>query len=226
MKSVIIVSAGIMQIPAILKAKELGLHVICTDKNEDAVGFKYSDVGVVIDAKDIKGHLKFVQENKEKYNIRGAFAGSDVAVTVAAINEILEVDSISPTVAEKSNNKWKMKEQWLKDGVETPNSIHVKTIEEAENAVNEIGLPCMVKSVDNAASRGSQLIKTQLELNYAFTNACQHSRTGTALIEEYITGKEYSVEAIILHDEVHIVSIAERFLGFFPIILKQLILIR
>lgn len=216
MKSILIVSAGIMQIPAIKKAKEMGLFVICTDKNPEAVGFKFCDLSANIDSKDIEGHLKFVKENKRKYNIKGAFAGSDVAVTVAAINEILDVESISVEVAERSNNKWMMKQRWLKDQVATPNSIHVQTLEEAEKGVAVIGLPCMVKSVDNAASRGSQLIKLSDELPEAFKSACNYSRTGTALIEEYITGREYSVESIIIKGEVHIISIAERHFGFLP----------
>jgi biotin carboxylase len=216
MKSILIVTAGIMQIPAIKKAKELGFFVICTDNNPEAVGFKIADLSAVIDSKDIEGHLKFVRDNKEKYKISGAFAGSDVAVTVAAINTALEVETISIEVAEKSNNKWKMKQQWLKDQVDTPNSIHVQTLEEAEKAIVIIGLPCMVKSVDNAASRGSQLIKFADELTDAFNSACHYSRTGTALIEEYITGQEYSVESIIIKGEVHIISIAERHFGFLP----------
>lgn len=216
MKTILIVSAGIMQIPAIKKAKELGLFVICTDNNPEAVGFKYADLAVKIDSKDVDGHLIFVRENKKKYNICGAFAGSDVAVTVAAINEILDVDSISTEVAQRSNNKWMMKQQWLKDKVATPNSIHVQTIEEAKKATATIGFPCMVKSVDNAASRGSQMIYKSDELPEAFKIACRYSRTGTALIEEYITGKEYSVESIIIKGEVHIISIAERHFGFLP----------
>jgi len=216
MKSILIVSAGIMQVPAIKKAKELGLNVICTDKNPNAVGFKYCDVSIPIDSKDIKGHIDFVNKNKDTYNIKGAFAGSDVAITVAAINEVLNVKTISTEVAKRSNNKWLMKQSWLRDKVATPNSIHVTTLEEAIKAVKLIGLPCMVKSVDNAASRGSKLIIDINELEEAFKCACEYSRTKTALIEEYVSGKEYSVESILINGDVKIISIAERHFAFLP----------
>ena len=216
MKSIIIVSAGIMQIPAIKKAKELGLNVICTDKNPNAVGFEYCDLSMPIDSKDIKGHIDYVDKHKDIYNIKGAFVGSDVATTVAAINSVLSVKAISLEVAERSNNKWLMKQCWLRDNVSTPNSIHVTNIDEAIKAANEIGLPYMVKSVDNAASRGCKLIESSVDLEKAFENACKHSRTNTALIEEYVSGKEYSVESIIVKGVVNIISIAERHFDFLP----------
>jgi biotin carboxylase len=215
-KGILIVSAGIMQIPAIKKARELGYFVIATDRNPEAVGFKLADISIAIDSKDINGHIEFVKKHKGEYNICGAFAGSDVAVTVAAINKFLGVEAVSIEAAERSNNKWLMKQAWMKDGVASPASIHVTTLAEAEAALQRAGLPCMVKSVDNAASRGSKMIKTADELPEAFKSACTYSRTGTALIEQYITGREYSVESIIIKGELHIVSIAERHFGFLP----------
>jgi len=44
MVSIIILGAGIMQIPVIKTAKQMGLNVIAVDKNPDAPGFKYADV--------------------------------------------------------------------------------------------------------------------------------------------------------------------------------------
>ena len=104
-ESLLIVSAGIMQIPAIQTAKSLGLHVIATDKNPDAAGFAYCDEAVVIDSKDVAGHISYVREAKNRFNIVGAFAASDVAVTVAAITNELGLPGISNDVAIRSHNK-------------------------------------------------------------------------------------------------------------------------
>lgn len=48
-----ILGASILQLPAILKAKEMGLHVIAIDMDKNAVGFKYSDVCECISTIDI-----------------------------------------------------------------------------------------------------------------------------------------------------------------------------
>ena len=128
-KSIIIVSAGIMQIPAIIKAKNLGYHVIATDKNPNAAGFQYCDYPVLIDSKDISGHLDFVQKYKRVFNICGAFAASDVAVTVAAMTNELGLPGISNDVAQRSHNKALMKSKWLEDGIPTPFGVQIKSID-------------------------------------------------------------------------------------------------
>ena len=71
-RSILIVSAGVMQIPAILSAKELGLTVIGTDRNPEAAGFQYCDMAVTLDSKDVDGHVRFAVENAGKLNLEGS----------------------------------------------------------------------------------------------------------------------------------------------------------
>ena len=215
-ESILIVSAGMMQIPAILTAKALGLYVIATDRNSDAPGFAYCDEGLAIDSKDINGHVRFAIENQERLNIRAAFAGSDVAVTVAAITNALGLPGIPLDVAHRSNNKSLMKERWLRDKIPTPYGAEVRSLEEARQVIKHIGLPAIVKAVDNAASRGSMKIVAEQELEQALTNAKVASRTGTAIVEEYVVGSEQSVETIVWNGGHYHVGMAEREFGFHP----------
>lgn len=215
-ESILIVSAGMMQIPAILTAKALGLYVIATDRNSDAPGFAYCDEGLAIDSKDINGHVRFAIENQERLNIRAAFAGSDVAVTVAAITNALGLPGIPLDVAHRSNNKSLMKERWLRDKIPTPYGAEVRSLEEARQVIKHIGLPAIVKAVDNAASRGSMKIVAEQELEQALTNAKVASRTGTAIVEEYVVGSEQSVETIVWNGGHYHVGMADREFGFHP----------
>jgi len=215
-EAILIVSAGMMQIPAILTAKALGLYVIATDRNSDAPGFAYCDEGLAIDSKDINGHVRFAIENQERLNIRAAFAGSDVAVTVAAITNALGLPGIPLDVAHRSNNKSLMKERWLRDKIPTPYGAEVRSLEEARQVIKHIGLPAIVKAVDNAASRGSMKIVTEQELEQALMNAKVASRTGTAIVEEYVDGSEQSVETIVWNGSHYHVGMADREFGFHP----------
>ena len=54
--SLLIISAGILQVPAILKAKKLGYHTIVTDQNPKSPGFSHCDEKVYLSTKDIEGH--------------------------------------------------------------------------------------------------------------------------------------------------------------------------
>jgi biotin carboxylase len=216
-KSVFIVAAGEMQIPAIKTAKDMGFFVIASDKDPDAAGFKYADIPLVLNTKDVDAHIKFALKNKEKYNIAGAFAAADVAVTVSAITNALNLPGIPNEVAFASNNKAEMKKRWLRDGVPTPYSIEVSTVEEAKRVIDKIGeFPVMIKAVDNAASRGSKKIISFDELPDAIEDAKNNSTTRTALVEEFVEGKEYSVETVVFKGVHYHYGMGDRIFGFAP----------
>ena len=215
-EGIIIVSAGQMQIPAVLTAKKLGLFVIATDANPNAAAFKFSDLPVVLDTKDLDGHVRFALENKDRYNIKGAFAAADVPVVVAAITTALGLNGIPTEVAERSHNKTLMKERWMRDGIPTARGTEVSSLKEATEALREIGLPAMVKAIDNAASRGSKKIVSEDELPQALESAKEASTTNRALIEQYLTGFEQSVETIVWNGRHYHCGMADRQFGFHP----------
>ncbi len=215
-RSVMIVSAGAMQIPAIRTAKELGFHVVASDRNPEAAGFAYADERLVVDTKDVEAHLQYVRENQARLNIVGVFAGADVAITVAAITEALGLPGVSLEVARTSNNKAMMKRRWLADGVPTPDSVEVSTLEDAHRALTRVGLPAMIKAIDSAASRGSKKIISQSELGDALDDAKRHSSTGTALVEEFVQGDEQSVETIVFGGKHYRFGIVDRHFGYQP----------
>lgn len=215
-ESILIVSAGRMQIPAILTAKSMGLNVVATDRNSEAVGFALCDEAVAIDSKDIEGHVRFAREHAQRLNLRGAFAGSDVAVTVAAVTEALGLPGISVEVAQRSNNKSAMKERWLRDKIPTPFGAEVRTLEEARQALRHVGFPAIVKAVDNAASRGSMKIESEAQLPLALEQAKAASRTDTAIVEQYVVGDEQSVETIVWQGRHYHVGMADRVFGYHP----------
>ncbi len=214
--AIIVVSAGIMQIPAIRTAKEMGLTVIATDGNPNAPGFEYADFAVTLDTKDVEGHTKFASENRQRLNIRAAFAGSDVAVTVSAITSALALPGIPMDVALRSKNKALMKERWIRDGIPTPRGGEVATLQEARDMVRHVGFPAIIKAVDNAASRGSMKITLSEQVPRALERAKASSRTGTAVVEEYVVGEEQSVESIVWRGHHYHVGMADRFFGYHP----------
>jgi biotin carboxylase len=215
-RAILIVSAGVMQIPALERAKRLGYYVVATDRNPDAAGFALADERVVLDVKDVEGHVAWARANAQRVNLRGAFAAADVAVTVAHVAAALGLPGIPVEVAERSNNKALMKQRWLRDGVPTPYSEEVRTLSEAEHALERTGFPAIVKAVDSAASRGTQRIDRKSDLAAAFEAACAVSRTGTAIVEQFVVGREQSVETIVFEGRHHHVSLADRHFGFSP----------
>jgi biotin carboxylase len=215
-EGIVIVSAGLMQVPAIKAAREMGLYVVATDRDPAAPGFEFCDHKVVLDSKDAAGHVEFAKANRERFNIKGAFAGSDVAITVAAITDALGLPGIAPEVAARSNNKALMKERWIRDGIPTPFGAEASTFAEASAILGRIGFPAIVKAVDNAASRGSVKIESRQELPAAFESAKSASRSNTAVVEQYVVGAEQSVETIVWQGHHYHVGMADRQFGYHP----------
>jgi biotin carboxylase len=212
----LVVSAGLMQIPALERARALGCRVIASDRNPEAVGFALADERLVIDVKDVEAHVAWARDNAGRANLRGAFAGADVAVTVAAVCAAAGLPGIPVEVARRSNHKGEMKRRWLADGIPTPWSEEAATLAEAERILAHTGVPAMVKAVDSAASRGSRVITDAAELPAAFAAACAVSRTRTALVEQFVAGFEQSVETIVHRGRHHHVGMADRHFGFSP----------
>ncbi|OSS41183.1 hypothetical protein DESAMIL20_736 [Desulfurella amilsii] len=217
MRSIIILGAGIMQVPAILTAKDLGLYVIVVDRDEEAVGFRYADLKLAIDTKDKKTLVEFAVNNKNKYNIKGVFAAADNATTAAAINEALGLIGVSSFSAKSSNNKWLSKQLWLSNNIPTPHALEVRTLKEAKKAIEKVGLPCMVKAVDSSASRGTQKLESISNLEFALEEAFRYSSAQSALIEEYVEGFEYSVETVMFNSRQYRFGIAKREYDLLPL---------
>ena len=104
--SLLIISAGILQVPAILKAKKLGYHTIVTDQNPKSPGFSHCDEKVFLSTKDIEGHELLAKKLKKSKNLVGVYTqGTDVEYTVAKAAKAAGLPGIDPEVARKCNDK-------------------------------------------------------------------------------------------------------------------------
>ena len=81
METVMILGAGPLQLPAIRKAKELGLKVVVCDYDPNAVGFSYADESYLISTIDQEAVLEKARIIKPDYVITST---SDVPVRTAA----------------------------------------------------------------------------------------------------------------------------------------------
>jgi len=85
-KYLMVVGAGILQVPTILEANKMGLKTIVTDMNLDAPAMQLADVRVQLSTKDVEGHVREAMRLAKSMNIVGAYTqGTDVEVTVAEV---------------------------------------------------------------------------------------------------------------------------------------------
>ncbi|MBU0899639.1 dehydrogenase, partial [bacterium] len=77
-KTIMIIGGGVMQIPAIFVAKEMGLTVMVTDYNPNAYGLSLADIPLVMSTKDIEGSVRMAKESNREVKIDGVITvGTD-----------------------------------------------------------------------------------------------------------------------------------------------------
>lgn len=213
-KYVLIVGASELVMPAYRIAREeLGLGVIALDYDSKAPGMGYADHSIIVSTKDVSAAVSAAKQASNKFPISGVFtAGADVEITVAAIAEALSLPGISLDVAERCNDKLKM-HAFLdtKSFQEKAQYRVVNSAEETQQAVGEIGLPCVLKPLDNCASRGVQRVDALNDLADAYKLAASNngSRGGEVLVEECLQGTKHTVEMIVWKGQWHLLSIID-----------------
>ena len=210
--TILIVCGGLLQVPAVEIAHGLGLKVVMTDANVGAAAMRLVDEPVALDTFDVPGHLRLVDQLKRRYNLRGVFAeGADVEVTVAAAAAHAGLPGIPVEAARNTKNKVRTRQALDHAGIPNPPWAEVKTLDQAQTAARRIGLPLMMKAVDNSASRGTSRVDDASGLAGALAAAKAASTTGTALLEGCFTGEEQSVEILFdEHSRVHRLNIVDR----------------
>lgn len=202
--------AGIEQAIAIKTAIKLGLKVVAVDGNKDAVGLRYAHVAITADIKNAGLMIEIAQKNK----VNGVFAHAvEIPQIVAQIAKKLHLPGIDPIVAENATDKLKRISIFKKKGVLCPDYVVCNSAKESTDVIQQIGLPCVVKPIDSAGSRGVIKINSFNEAKKAYTIAVSYSQTNKVLIEKYIEGHSISTESIIYKNKIITTGFGDRNYG-------------
>lgn len=210
-KSIFILGASRLQIPAIEMAKEKGLYVYVLDMDPNAIGISMADKFLEISTIDKEGVYNAAMEYKPDYIITST---SDMPVrTVSWVNEKLgKKTDISYQGAVCATDKVAMRCIMEKKGVPVPIFYQVQSYEEFVKVIPKMKDKFIMKPSDNAASRGVLLINKGDNPNYEelYQYCLQYSRNGVILIEEFMEGPEVSVEAYSIDGIPHIITITDK----------------
>jgi biotin carboxylase len=107
-KRIMILGASILQVPAITKAKEMGLEVVAVDMDKNAVGFRDADICLPISTIDVP----MVVEAAKEYHVNGVMTlASDMPMrTVAAVAKDAVLVGIDAETAVNATNKAVMRQ--------------------------------------------------------------------------------------------------------------------
>ena len=208
-KTIMILGASILQLPAIEKAIDMGLRVIALDMNPEAVGFRVPGVvQEVISTIDTNAAIAAAK----RHHIDGIMTlATDMPMrTVAAVAQECRLVGISSETAIKATDKAVMRETLQRAGVPVPRFIKVENEKEYKKAVDQFEGPFVVKPSDSSGSRGIFFVKDRKDADAAYYYALQFTHNNIVVVEDYMIGPEVSAETLAIDGEVHVIQITDK----------------
>lgn len=202
----LVLCGGIAQIALMEDLRSRGITTVLADINENVGGRKYADFFYPVSVLDVEG----VKEVAIKENVDFVITvcADQVLQVVAQVSEELGLPCyIDFKTAVNVSRKSYMKEIFVENNIPTSKHIIMNVLDESR--INELEYPLIVKPVDSYSSRGVRKVQTSEELHDAFQQAVEISRTDTAIIEEFVEGRELTVDVYVEEGRTHILCVSE-----------------
>ena len=147
---------------------------------------------------------------KERYAVPGGFAllptmGGQTALNCAlslrkmGVLERYDVEMIGATAKaiDKAEDRQLFREAMTRIGLETPRSHHIKTLPQALAALDDIGLPAIIRPCFTLGGTGGGIAYNKHEFIEIVERGIDASPTNEVLIEESVLGwKEFEMEVV------------------------------
>jgi len=206
MKKLAIIGASYLQQPLVEKAREMGVESICFAWEEGAVCKDICDHFYPVSTVDKEEILRICREIK----IDGITTiASDVAVlTVNYVAEKMGLVGNPDKYSQTTTNKYLMRQCFMEHDVPSPKFC--LTEGQIPHIIKDFRFPVIVKPTDRSGSRGVEKVDKQEDLQEAITRACNESFQKKAVIEEFVEGREISVESISFVGRHYVLQITDK----------------
>lgn len=205
-KKIAIIGASYLQLPAVLKAKALGYEVHCFAWEEGAVCKGVADFFYPV---SIIEKEKILDVCKQIHIDGITTIASDVAVlTVTYVASKMGLIGNPAEYADVTTNKYLMRENFLNNNVPSPKFAIVDS--SGRYDIEGFRYPLIVKPTDRSGSRGVEKVPSAEMLYSAVVRAQKEAFSRTAMIEEFVGGKEISVESISFKGRHYILQFTDK----------------
>ena len=200
MKRLLILGAGIYQVPLIQKVREMGLEALVASYAGNYPGFAEADRSFSVDTTDAEGILAIARSE----HVDGIMTtGTDVAVkSIGRVCDAMGLPGISEGAALLLTDKARMKQAFAKGGVNTSPFRVVQSEGEALEAAAAIGYPVMVKACDVSGSRGVTKVDEPDALPAAYASSMAATHADHVVVEGFVPGMEIGVDGFVSGGEL------------------------
>lgn len=204
MKKLLILGAGIYQLPLIKTAQRMGVQTLVTSIPGNYPGFEIADKVFFENTTDVKAILRLAKEE----HIDGIVtSGTDVAVpTIGTVCDETGLNGLSGEAARISSDKKLMKEAFERNGVRTAKYREIKTEDLSyADKIEGLSFPLIFKAVDSSGSRGITRVDSSEEFETARQCVLENTRSNYYLVEEFIVGEEFGAQAFVQNGKLEFI---------------------
>ncbi len=205
MQKLAIIGAGYLQVPLVEKARAMGLETHCFAWAKGAVCRTIADYfyPISISEKDA------ILEVCTRVGIDGILTiASDLAVsTVNYVAEKLHLTANPNQYTTIVTNKFAMRRCFMSNDV---SSLIYFIVNQKDNDFENLSYPLIVKPTDRSGSLGIERVENHESLQKAIARACEVSFAKEVIVEQFVEGREVSVEAISWQGKHHILAITDK----------------
>lgn len=205
-EKIAVIGANAPLIPFYRQAKKLGYEIIGIAWAEGAVCKPYCDRFYPISFADKEKVLEVCRQ--EKIHGITSFSLESALPTVIYVAQAMGLVSNSEECLRLTQSKFAQRQALEQAGISVPRYYLI----ENENQLKgiECRFPAIVKPVDSGGSQGICKVDNPEDLLPSYQYAAEFSRTGKVIIEEFVDGREFSVEYISHNGQHHFLQITDK----------------
>ena len=208
MKKLVVIGANDFQDPLIRRAREMDFETHVFAWKDGSVGERTADFFYPI---SIVERERILAECEKIRPDAITSIGSDLAMlTVNEVAGRLALPCNSMECTRISTNKYAMRRAFLAAGVSVPGFRCVDGEAKTEE-VEDLRLPVIVKPTDRSGSRGITKLTDWTGFSEALKLAVENSFEKRAIVEEYLTGEEYSCECISYQGTHYFLALTKKY---------------
>lgn len=201
-----VIGANDPLIPYYKQAKNLGYYIIGIAWAEGAVCKQYCDKFYPVSFKEKDEVLRICRE--EKIDGITSFSLESALPTVVYVAQSMGLVSNTEECVRLTETKYAQRKAFEQQGVPIPKYKKMKKGE----VIGAFGMhyPIIVKPLDSGGSQGVTKLDFSDGLEEALRVAYGRSRTEQAIVEEFVDGREFSVEALSHEGKHYILQITDK----------------
>jgi biotin carboxylase len=206
--TVLFLGASVSQLAAIRQARASGWRVVAVDADPLAVGLAHADVAEAVDFTDVDR----VVEVARRHQVDAVVAiSTDRAVPVAAaVADQLGLPGIGLETARVMTDKAAMRTRLHEHHIPQPAFAVVGDHVDPTWQLDSVGCPAVLKPADSGGQRGVYRIEDQRSLAEHLSHALSFSRSGRAILERYIEGRELNGIVVVREGDPVLITLSDR----------------